>query len=277
MIYSVFTDRLANNLFQFSAAISLDSNVVICIPDKSELNKISKYKDIFFKGYKIINSVPDGIKTYDEPYFNFKKIEYIKNTDIVLKGYFQSFKYINRKKILRQFSVDKNSLEFINNKFPFIIENNYTSIHVRRGDYMKMMYNHPFCGLTYYKNAVQYIGENEKFIVVSDDIKWCKEHLKFKNIIFVENSSPVIDLFIQSLCQNNIISNSSFSWWGAFLNNNPKKKVIAPANWFGFKKKYNTSDLIPRNWKIINNYSFSILFRSHIQNLKNKIINLSNN
>lgn len=277
MIYSVFTDRLANNLFQFSAAISLDSNVIICIPDKSEFNKISKYKDIFFKGYKIINSVPDGIKTYDEPYFNFKKIEYVKNTDIVLKGYFQSFKYINRKKILRQFSVDKNSLEFINNKFPFILENNYTSIHVRRGDYMKMMYNHPFCGLTYYKNAVECIGENEKFIVVSDDIKWCKEHLKFKNIIFVENSSPVIDLFIQSLCQNNIISNSSFSWWGAFLNNNPGKKVIAPANWFGFKKKYNTSDLIPRNWKIIDNYSFSILFRSHIQNLKNKIIKLSNN
>ena len=142
---------------------------------------------------------------------------------------------------------------------------------------MKMMYNHPFCGLTYYKNAVECIGENEKFIVVSDDIKWCKEHLKFKNIIFVENSSPVIDLFIQSLCQNNIISNSSFSWWGAFLNNNPGKKVIAPANWFGFKKKYNTSDLIPRNWKIIDNYSFSILFRSHIQNLKNKIIKLSNN
>ena len=121
MIYSVFTDRLAYNLFQFSAAISLDSNVIICIPDKSEFNKISKYKDIFFKGYKIINSVPDGIKTYDEPYFNFKKIEYVKNTDIVLKGYFQSFKYINRKKILRQFSVDKNSLEFINNKFHIIM------------------------------------------------------------------------------------------------------------------------------------------------------------
>ena len=64
----------------------------------------------------------------------------------------------------------------------------------------------------------------------------------------MEDNDDIEDLWLMSLCQNNIIANSSFSWWGAWLNNNKDKKVIAPKNWFGLKTRLNTSDLVPKNW-----------------------------
>lgn len=277
MIYVVFSDRLGNNLFQMAAALSLSEKITICVPLQEEYSATLKYKDTFFKGFDILNYIPDGIPVYEEPFHHYNAIPYTEGSDLIIKGYFQSYKYIDRNKTLTQFSIDEDTNAFIRDHFPELFTKKFTSIHVRRGDYLKMLHKHPFSGLSYYLKAIKQIGENENFVVVSDDIDWCKKNLKLNNVIFVENTSPIIDLYIQSICVNNIISNSSFSWWGAFLNKHNDKKVIMPSLWFGYQFKVNISDLIPPSYIVIRNkYSIFLFLKSLIQVLREKIIYLRN-
>lgn len=259
MIFVVFCDRLGNNLFQFAAALSLSSEITICVPLINEYQATLIFSETFFKGFPILNYIPDGIQTYEEPYYHYNQIPYIKGSDLILKGYFQSYKYFDREKILNQFYIDKSTLSFIQLTYPEIFNESFTSIHVRRGDYLKMLYKHPFSGLKYYKKAIDIIGRDENYIVVSDDIIWCKSNLKLKRVIFVENTSPIIDIYIQTYCKNNIISNSSFSWWAAYLNKN-EGKVIAPKMWFGFKSMQNIKDLLLPEYDIVENHYSPLLF-----------------
>ena len=271
MIYSVFTDRLGNNLFQFAAALSLDDNVTICVPDNDEFLETIKYKDIFFKDFSVINHIPKDIDVYIEPSYEYSKIPYINGRDLILKGYFQSYKYIDREKILKYFKINDSILSSINILYPDLLSSNFSVIHVRRGDYLKVLYKHPFCGLSYYNDAIKKIGYNKKFIVVSDDISWCKKNIKAPNIKYIEKTSPIIDFFIMTLGNNLIISNSSFSYWGAFLNKK-KQKVIAPSMWFGFKHNVDTSDLLSPEYYIINNnYSVKLFVKALLQFIKHYI------
>ena len=82
----------------------------------------------------------------------------------------------------------------------------------------------------------------------SDDIDWCKENFKQSNITFIENETDYIDLFIMSLCNNNIIANSTFSWWGAWLNSNENKKVVCPSSWF---ESSGAEDLVVDGWEVL--------------------------
>lgn len=272
MIYIVFSDRLGNNLFQFAAALTLSSELTICVPLVDEYQATLRYSDTFFKGFSIINYIPDGIELYEEPFYHYQKIPYNERQNLIIKGYFQSYKYIDRNQILNQLSISDQILNHIKVHYSEILNGNYTSIHVRRGDYLTFPHKHPFCGLGYYRRAVKFIGENENFVVTSDDIQWCKNHLKLSNVIFIENTSPIIDMYIQSLCKNNIISNSSFSWWGAYLNTNKEKIVVAPSYWFGFNFKVNTKDLLPDSYIIIQNkYRIGILVKSLYILIRNKI------
>lgn len=137
------------------------------------------------------------------------------------------------------------------------------AIHVRRGDYVqeaKTNKYHGICSLDYYKKAVEHIKERvgePVFFVFSDDIQWAKENLNFGKMRFVdlldkENLKDQRELTLMSKCQHQIIANSSFSWWGAWLNQNKDKIVIAPDKWFN-NRKINTKDLIPESWVKIKN------------------------
>lgn len=271
MIYVVFCDRLGNNLFQLAAALSLSSEITICVPLDNEYQATLKFSDTFFRGFPILNYVPDGIPVYEEPFYHYNRIPYIAGTDLIIKGYFQSYKYFDRTKVLNQLSIDEKTFAFIQLNYPEILNERFTSIHVRRGDYMKMLFKHPFSGLEYYQKAIDLIGRNENFIVVSDDIVWCRKYLKLNKVIFVENTSPIIDLYIQSFCGNNIISNSSFSWWGAYLNKNGGK-VVAPRLWFGFKDTQDIKDLLLPEYQIIDNrYTLPLFIKAWWQVILNHI------
>jgi hypothetical protein len=125
------------------------------------------------------------------------------------------------------------------------------SIHVRRGDYVKLAQHHPPLELEYYNRAMALI-DSDYYLVFSDDIKWCKNNIVGENLIYVTNTRDYIDLIMMTLCDNNIIANSSFSWWGAWLNTTPNAKVIAPKKWFGEAKSgINTNDMIPDKWMVI--------------------------
>ncbi len=121
------------------------------------------------------------------------------------------------------------------------------------GDYV----NHPIhggiCTMDYYQQAIDIMKSkivNPKFFIFSNDIEWCHSHLKLADAVYItgnKGENSYRDMQLMSMCKHNIIANSSFSWWGAWLNNNPDKIVIAPAKWFN-DPKINTRDLIPDDW-----------------------------
>ena len=143
----------------------------------------------------------------------------------------------------------------ITNYMEDIHKNNtkYTvSLHIRRGDYLKLQHLHRVLTLEYYKKAIKYFTSEHTFVIFSDDIEWCKSNIGsyFKYVEYIQDEDYV-ELFLMSKCQHNIIANSSFSWWGAYLNTYKKKITIAPKKWFGPKGFKNVDDLFLKNWILI--------------------------
>lgn len=140
-----------------------------------------------------------------------------------------------------------------------ISQMNAISLHVRRGDYandVKTNATHGLCSIDYYRDAIRYIQDRidkPHFFVFSDDIDWARQNIKIASPCQYVNHNVDVnsynDMRLMSLCQHNIIANSSFSWWGAWLNRRQGKIVIAPRKWF--LKDINTSDLIPDQWVVL--------------------------
>ena len=185
---------------------------------------------------------------------SYGKIEYKPGT--ILRGYFQSEKYFahNRQQILDLFRIQEQALNFLNQKYSEIINNKkYVSVHVRRGDYLKYTDFHAIMGKEYYDEAMSRFPKGTKFVFFSDDIEWCKETFGLsRRNIYVENQEDVLDLYLMSKIHNNIIANSSFSWWGAWLSELEDKRVLTPPAWFGPKNTHLTmKDLIPETWEMV--------------------------
>jgi len=174
-------------------------------------------------------------------------------------GYWQSEKYFKeyRDELLNIFSL-KNGIHNKSQKYKEEINNtNSISLHIRRGDYISNEHTnnvHGVCTLDYYKHAVlksKATVKNPYYFIFSDDLEWAKNNFNFiKNKTFIKLEKDVPDaeeMYLMSQCNHNIIANSSFSWWGAWLNNNPNKIVIAPKKWFN-DESINTKDLIPDEW-----------------------------
>ncbi len=179
--------------------------------------------------------------------------------NLYLDGYWQTEKYFDNIKdmLYKDFTI-KIPQNQENQKINNIIKStNSISIHIRRTDYIHNKITnsiHGTCSLKYYKNCVNLITKeiNEPhFFVFSDDHQWAKENLKLDYpMTFVDHndaSKNYEDLRLMSQCKHNIIANSTFSWWGAWLNQNPNKIVCAPKKWFNDTSR-NTQDLIPDQW-----------------------------
>jgi hypothetical protein len=193
-----------------------------------------------------------AIGTYTDFKINSHKIVYY-------SGYWQSEKYFeNAEDIIRQqFSFND---KLINEKNKALIKQylnkNTVSIHIRRGDYVTNTDANILlggsCDLSYYENAISYIKKNVSqpyFQFFSDDIDWVREHfIDLGNVQFIDwnhQTDSWQDMMLMSKCKHNVIANSSFSWWGAWLNNNANKIVIAPSKWFN---SHETLDIVPENW-----------------------------
>lgn len=223
--------RLGNQLFQISATIALalrneDKYIFPTWPEENDFNL-----------HNCFSSNIDNSNEYREKSFNYSPIEYQPNLDLV--GFFQSEKYFQDYKDI--------IMRTLTPRIGFGIRYNTTAVHVRRGDYLKFSDSHVNLDMSYYLEAMRTI-DSKKYLIFSDDIAWCKANFGGSNITFIENNPPAVDLAIMLGCEHNIIANSSFSWWGAYLNKNPSKIVIAPKNWFGPKLSHNTKDLLPEEW-----------------------------
>lgn len=250
--------RLGNQMFQIASTIGIakKNNTEFSFPDWNCYYTKKNYNSFFSNSLpKLINSSP--INTIQETGFNYNEIRIPTDNKLYnLSGYFQSEKYFKdyRDIIINYFSLKPEIEDTIFTKYGSIL-NNSCSVHIRRGDYLGQQNLHPVQTIEYYNNAIQKIYDNDlnnikdvNFLVFSDDINWCKNNIKLPNIHYIENNLDIIDLYLMSKCDNNIIANSSFSWWGAWLNRNKNKKVIAPKKWFGQSLNHNTSDLIPDEW-----------------------------
>jgi hypothetical protein len=179
--------------------------------------------------------------------------------DYYLDGYWQSEKYfIDYQDLIRDEFKVKSNPDIVNNEYIDKIANcDSVSIHIRHGDYLtnkKTKSVHGVLPLEYYHKAIDIMEkqlQNPNYFVFSDDIEWARTNIrKDIPIFFLDHNNAennYEDMRLMSTCKCNIIANSSFSWWGAWLNNNPDKLVIAPQKWFGENTK-ETKDLIPENW-----------------------------
>jgi hypothetical protein len=202
-------------------------------------------------------------KIYQEKLFNFQPHLLTIKSNAFVKGYFQSYKYFEgfEKKIKKIFYLSENTLDEVSKKILVDIKCTTTiSIHLRRGDYVSdtlIQQIHGNCSMEYYTKAINFIASkimNNTLVFFSDDIEWVEsqfENLPFSKI-FVNHNFGVDswrDLFLMKSCNHNIIANSSFSWWAAWLNENPNKIVVAPKKWFAISEDdRNTNDLIPPQW-----------------------------
>ena len=262
MVFTTLTDRIGNNLFQIATGASLahrhNTGYVACISDmvisdgislKSYLNQ---FRDNIFRKIDFMEGIPKESQEYIQPCFEFREIPY--REGIRLTGYFQSEKFFDREYVRDLFSIDSQTRGYILNKYGFLQEREFVSINVRRGDYLNRPLRQPICEMPYFRRAIRYLGKEREYLIISDDIEWCKTKFRGKNFVFIDDEPPLIDLYLQTFCKHNIISNSTFSWWGAWLDPNPDKIVIAPKKWFGIQMRdYNTSDLLPEGWIKINN------------------------
>ena len=131
------------------------------------------------------------------------------------------------------------------------------SVHLRRGDYLSLNLYNNICTFDYYRRAVEYaksaLGDDLLFCIFSDDIDWCRENLQREvslggKIVYVDwnkGADSFRDMQLMSMCKHNIIANSSFSWWGAWLNANPGKLVLAPDKWLNYD---GFNDPVPASW-----------------------------
>lgn len=257
MISSNLMGGLGNFLFQIAAGYSksldmgtpflINPNNVYAVHRPLVSYTKNILRNITFDNYNFNN-------VYTEPFFHFNQIPNF-NEPTLLNGYFQSEKYFikNTFEIQNLYKPTEEIIKKLYKKYDELEKNESCSIHIRRGDYLNLQNHHPIQSISYYKKSVELIGLDKHFFIFSDDIEWCKNNLNFlKNKTFVENDEDFEDLYLMSLCEHNIIANSSFSWWGAWLNKNKNKKIVSPKKWFGISKyNFKTKDIYAENWFII--------------------------
>ena len=240
-------------MLEYAAAISLckaGEMPAVIAGDERSLKIIKGNQELFGKPiiYRIVPVNAHYWKESQVPYVEIPK----RAGDIVLDGVFFSEKYFNKDLVCARYSPTLKIVGHLNGKYgDWLRRPEVTGIHVRRGDYMMCQFDFPFVGRNYYKSAVSRLDGCDDFIVCSDDIEWCKrffpQAFPNKRFLFSEWNTPLEDMYLLSLCQNNISSNGSFAWWAAWLNSNPSKRVLAPSMWFGFavpKERVNPKDIL---------------------------------
>tara|TARA_R110002051_G_scaffold8568_2_gene35600 strand:- start:4299 stop:5048 length:750 start_codon:yes stop_codon:yes gene_type:complete len=239
---------LANQMFQYAAGLAhakrMDTDYYYPPrpPHVSNALRSEGLREIFkLSALKIGTYGP----LYDESHFGFHYNPMPEVSHLTLHGYFQSEKYFN------EYEEDIRKEFTFRNITEFKVPKKTVSIHVRRGDYLSKPEYHPVCSMDYYHKAMREF-EGYTFLVITDDKEWCLERFDLPNTQVSLAESAEEDLQRMSLCDHHIIANSSFSWWGAWLNPNKHKRVIAPKKWLGVAYgNYDMSDIYPPGWTIL--------------------------
>ena len=279
MISTYIMGGLGNQLFQIFAALSyaLSNEFPIIFPySETSFGKFTERKvywgSFLYSIQILVKKMIPKFEMLREKGFEYTFIPPVSNKNIILFGYYQSYKYFEPKyaAICNMIGLQQKKSQVLE-KYQHL---NYdlsdsVSMHFRIGDYIDIQDKYPILGKQYYSNALKNIVETTKsncnikhiyyfteakdLIVVQNLI--AKLVYEFPNLRFIYVSQVEEDweeLLLMSLCTHNIIANSTFSWWGAYFNDNPLKTVCYPSLWFGPSLPHNTKDLFPPSWTKIN-------------------------
>jgi hypothetical protein len=266
---------LGNQLFQIFATISnairTKQRFTFLYSESLGANGVTirnTYWNTLFVRLKpfLTNFLPQPMNIIREESFRYKQPNVPSEGDNCIIGYFQSYKYFedNYETICKMIGIQ-------NLKNDYLVQENTISMHFRIGDYKKAQHYHPIMKYEYYRKSIAHIvsettdsdGMHPAYTILYfcenqdiDDVNIIVNQLKadYPTIVFTKASNKISDwgqMLTMSNCQHNIIANSSFSWWGAYFNNNPNKIVCYPNIWFGECAGNNTSDLCPPTWKRI--------------------------
>jgi hypothetical protein len=243
----------ALNPFKINAAIT-DNSYIELFYSHRLLKKVQR---------KIMRFTGKIKQIHEKEWFVFDPDMLTYAGNVYLHGYWQSEKYfkdienIIKAELLLKDPLTPKTFEISKE---ITTRKNTVSLHIRRGDYVTDIKTYNvlgLCSLDYYKECILLLGKelgNLNIYVFSDDPDWAKENLVFDYPLYFINHNDIKhsyeDMYLMSLCEHNIIANSSFSWWGAWLNKNKNKKVFAPRKWT-VDTKYTYPDLIPEGWNLI--------------------------
>lgn len=281
MIILYLNDGLGNQMFQFALYRKLQaSGKEICIYDldlrrKDALHNGLELVHVFnlhyntisqkdFRRYDTRNFMNHVARklfyerkypTYEEKNLSYKPEVFLLD-NICLKGYWQSEKYFQgiETQVRKDFTFPQITDEKNCKLLEMIQQTPSVAVHVRRGDYLNSKYKTVFgnvCTESYYQKALQYISERLGYVkpfIFSNDIEWCKKFFTTPGTVFVEGNTGINsykDMYLMSQCKHQIIANSSFSWWAAWLNSYKDKIVLSPSHWLN---KTQTQDIICKDW-----------------------------
>jgi hypothetical protein len=259
MITAHLQGGMGNQMFQISTAVALarrNNDIAVFDPSSRYLPlqsrqcyKCDPYEENVFRNINF-SKIESISNLYREPKFSYSEILYIKN--MMLHGYFQSEKYFVdfKEDIIDLFAPSEKNNKYIDEKYGKILqENSITSVHIRRGDYLKFSNTHPACTREYYASCFESLPADTSYFIFSDDPVWCANNFKSDKFHIISGEEDYIDLYLMSKCENNIIANSSFSWWAAWLNKNNNKRIFSPKKWFGAAGPSDDTDIIPKEWE----------------------------
>lgn len=257
--------QLGNNLYQIAAASALawdhgaepyfphlDPTAEQYFPGHDLGPKPSACEHIFFRCKKKAPNEPVTF-VWNEPSNRYHPIPF--QAHMKINGYFQSEKYFahQRQRILELFAPHPDDLEHIREKYGWLLDHPHTVgvqiRHYKSDPTLGDLY--PQYGRDYLEKAMAHFPETTLFVVSSDNLDFARKQMpsSVKNVVFLENEPYYIDFHLLSFCKHNIISNSSFGWWCAWLNQNPDRKVIRPAKFIN--NNMDTQDLCPDSWIVI--------------------------
>ena len=260
--------QLGNQMFQYAAlkGIAAKHNYKTIIPSHNEVIVDAlgnKLRIELFDAFDIpmgpmdVGYIPHE-RNVQEPHYHFSQ-ELLDNCpdNVSLVGYFQSEKYFKHIEddIRKLFGPKEDALScWASTQHLF---DNPIALHIRRGDFLINSVHHHNLSMKYYEEALNQFDSDRQVIIFSDDTDWCKAQPLFEGDRFLvcEGGGPYTDLYMMSKCDDFIIANSTFSWWGAWLSHNEDKLVIYPDRWFGPNNiDKSTADLFPPEWRMINEH-----------------------
>lgn len=241
--------RLGNNMFMVAHAYSkaLEFNKQMVIAKDQLVYEGNDYSQNIFSKFEFIDKFDDNQNCNPPVPSDDKHTIYV--------GYYQNEQYFEKysENIKELFGPPLEFINRIRTEIPVIFNTEVTVINVRRGDYLYYPNYHPVVSPEYIFKALHLVP-SKKYLIASDDIPWCKEHLNLHNAIYLEGWKSHEQLWIMSMCHHFIISNSSFSWWAAYLSRHPWKTVIAPETWFGPEAPQDWSYMYCKDWTILPSY-----------------------
>lgn len=289
MVTTILSGGLGNQMFQYAAgrALSLRLNTEMSV----DTYKLQKKSLAIRRDYQLdVFAMPVHIVQSAKVRFAVKSFLYLKDScwgkkmfgllnvftengsydtnfgnldgNVVLFGYFQNEKYFGEyEKQIREDFTFRQALHGRNKELAQqIMQSESVSIHIRRGDYISAATNQALLGMDYYSRAIKHMVEKTEkpsFYIFSDDADWVRENLNLTGYpcVYVgwnTGESSYIDMQLMACCKHNVIANSSFSWWGAWLNANPGKVVVAPSVWYKKPKESSYPEgFIPGGWTVL--------------------------